>query len=71
MKTAEISEKIHSMAETGMSNAAIGRALNLSRQMIGKYLQSETPPERGYHKRTSTILAPYEQYILELDGHMV
>ena len=65
MKTAEISEKIHSMAETGMSNAAIGRALNLSRQMIGKYLRSETPPERGYRKRTSTILAPYEQYILE------
>ncbi len=65
MKTAELSKTIHSMAEKGLSNAAIGRALNLSRQMIGKYLRSETPPERGRQKRTSTILAPYEQYILE------
>ena len=65
MKTAELSKTIHSMAEKGLSNAAIGRTLNLSRQMIGKYLRSETPPERGRHKRTSTILAPYEQYILE------
>ena len=65
MKTAELSKTIHSMAEKGLNNAAIGRALNLSRQMIGKYLRSETPPERGRQKRTSTILAPYEQYILE------
>ena len=65
MKTAELSKKIHAMAEKGMSNTAIGRALNLSRQTIGKYLRVETAPERPRQRRTSTILAPYEQYILE------
>ncbi len=65
MKTVELSEKIHAMSEKGMSNAAIGRALNFSRQAVGKYLRSQTPPERPRQRRTSTILVPCEQYILE------
>jgi transposase len=64
-KTAQRSALVHSLAQQGMSVSAIARATGLHRQTVGRYLRTETVPERPRHHGKPSILAPYQGYILE------
>lgn len=55
---------IHHMASTGMSRSVIARELGIHRHTVQKYLASALPPERHHYSRKTSILAPYEGYLL-------
>lgn len=61
-------EHIHALAAHGMSTSAIARALDIHRHTVQKYLALAAPPERRHFTRTTSILAPYEGYLLERWG---
>jgi transposase len=58
-------EAIHSLAQQGMSKAAIARALEVHRHTVQKYLALEVPPQRRHYTRKVSAMMPYEGYILE------
>ena len=55
---------IHHLASQGMSRSAIARELGVHRHTVQKYLAHESPPERRHYTRQTSILAPYETYVL-------
>jgi transposase len=55
---------IHHLASTGMNRSAIARELGIHRHTVQKYLASDDPPERRHYTRTTSMLTPYEGYIL-------
>ncbi len=55
---------IHHLASTGMNRSAIARELGVHRHTVQKYLASEDPPERRHYTRTTSMLTPYEGYLL-------
>jgi transposase len=56
---------IHAAAARGLSKSAIARALGVHRHTVQKYLALDAAPERRHANRTTSILAPYEAYLLE------
>ncbi len=55
---------IHHLASTGMNRSAIARELGVHRHTVQKYLAHESPPERRHYTRKTSMLAPYEGYLL-------
>ncbi|MCA1670528.1 MAG: ISL3 family transposase [Thermomicrobia bacterium] len=55
---------IHRLASIGMNRSAIARELGVHRHTVQKYLASSDPPERRHYTRTTSMLTPYEGYIL-------
>jgi transposase len=55
---------IHHLASQGMSRSAIARELGVHRHTVQKYLAHESAPERRHYTRQTSILAPYEAYVL-------
>lgn len=55
---------IHHLASQGMSRSAIARELGVHRHTVQKYLAHESAPERRHFTRQTSILAPYEGYLL-------
>ena len=55
---------IHQRASTGMNRSAIARELGVHRHTVQKYLAHDRPPERRHYTRKTSILAPYEGYLL-------
>jgi len=55
---------IHHLATIGMSRSAIARELGVHRHTVQKYLAHLSPPERHHYTRKTSILAPYEGYLL-------
>lgn len=47
-----------------MNKAAIARTLGLNWQTVRKYLTHTTPPQRSYTVRHTSVLMPYQGYIL-------
>jgi transposase len=47
-----------------MNRAAIARELGIHRHTVQKYLASDDPPERRHYTRTTSMLAPYEGYLV-------
>lgn len=60
---------IHALASHGMRKSAIARVLGVHRHTVQKYLALDVPPQRRHHSRKTSILAPYENYLLERWGH--
>lgn len=58
-------ESVHALASEGMNSSAIARALGLHRHTVQKYLALDAPPERRHYTRQTSIMAPYEGYVLE------
>lgn len=58
-------DSIHALESEGMSTSAIARALGLHRHTVQKYTGLGAPPERRHYTRKTSMLAPYEGYILE------
>jgi transposase len=56
---------IHAAAARGLNKSAIARALGVHRHTVQKYLALDAAPERRHANRTTSILAPYEPYLLE------
>lgn len=56
---------IHAAAARGLSKSAIARARGVHRHTVQKYLALDAAPERRHANRTTSILAPYEAYLLE------
>ncbi len=55
---------IHHLASTGMNRSAIARELGVHRHTVQKYLAHESPPERRHYTRKTSMLVPYEGYLL-------
>lgn len=55
---------IHQLAQTGMNKAAIARTLGMNWQTVHKYLTYTTPPQRTHTVRHTSVLMPYQAYIL-------
>ncbi len=55
---------IHQRASTGMNRSAIARELGVYRHTVQKYLAHDRPPERRHYTRKTSMLAPYEGYVL-------
>jgi len=55
---------IHHMASMGMNRSAIARELGVHRHTVQKYLAHDSPPERRHYSRNTSILSPYEGYLL-------
>jgi transposase len=58
-------DSIHTLASKGMNKSAIARALGIHRHTVQKYLLLDRAPHRRAAPRMSSILLPYEQYLLE------
>jgi transposase len=52
-------------AAQGKTNGAIARQLGVHRHTVRKYRALATAPERRYHRRHRSMLAPFEPYLLE------
>ncbi len=57
-------ETIHRLAAQGLNRSAIARHLGLHRHTVQKYLASDSPLERRHYSRKTSMLAPYEHYLL-------
>lgn len=64
-RTQERYEAVQAMAAKGMSQLAIGRALGIHRHTVQGYLSCESAPLRPRYTHKTSILAPYEPYLLE------
>jgi transposase len=56
---------IQDAAAQGKTNGAIARELGVHRHTVRKYRHLTAAPERRYHRRHRSILAPFEPYLLE------
>jgi transposase len=56
---------VQDRAARGLTNEAIARELGIHRHTVQQYRALTTAPERRYHRRHRSILAPYEAYLLE------
>lgn len=56
---------VHAMATEGMSQLSIGRALGIHRHTVQRYLSCDTVPLRPRYTHKTSILAPYEPYLLK------
>ncbi|MHB8644353.1 MAG: ISL3 family transposase [Thermomicrobiales bacterium] len=55
---------IHRLAAQGMNRSAIARHLGVHRHTVQKYLASDRPLDRRHCSRKTSMLTPYEAYIL-------
>lgn len=58
-------ESTRRLAEKGLSQRAIARALGINSTTVRKYLNGDAAPQRPTTTRGPSILTPYEGYILE------
>src|SRR5262249_42770488 len=55
---------VQQLAHEGLSIAAIAHTLRLNWQTVHKYVAYTTPPQRRHTVRTSSVLTPYQGYLL-------
>jgi transposase len=64
-KTTARFDAIGALAAKGLSRRAIARVLGLNRKTVQRYLAAATAPTRPRSQRRTSIMTPYEPYLLE------